>query len=187
MNLLEVTLAAFLASSVALGRAEPLVSKVDAARIAVAVRRVMANTAEWRFVVVEDRPTGRFVQFAAESGGLIADFPVGGSAVTQPGNRVRMVGCSERPIAQSKDEVPWREPTWVDEGRLVKALDAMHVPWRKIYCANETPEGRRVGHIASIQAKLSSPDAAPAFVERIFAQVYGAEHLGPVHLITDAD
>jgi hypothetical protein len=187
MNRLAAALTALLVSSPVRGRAEPLVTEADAGKITAAARRVMANTAEWRFLVVEDPPTGRFVQFAAEGERLIADFPVGGATTARRAPRVRMAGCSERPIARSKDEVPVREPTWADEGRLVKALDAMHVPWKKIFCRKETPEGRRAGHIASIQASLTSPDAAPAFVERIFAGVYGAEHLGPLHLITDAD
>jgi len=183
-RLATLSMAGLLACGVAC--ADPSLSPTDHDRIAREAAR-LKQAKGYAFFVVEHRPSGKFVQFAADDrGGLDFDYPLV-FASTPAKEPTRDGQCSTHPPTPVEGESVRRLRSTAEEERLKSTLTAAGLPWQALYCLHLTREGVRRGYGLSITGRISDPDAVVRLVERSFLEAYGLPSLDGLNVVTDQD
>jgi len=163
-----------------------VLSKADQARIEREADRLVRAGEDYAFFIVEDKASGKFVQFASDDGGVAFDFPVIYAKTTSK-EPVRDADCGTTPVVARAGEAVERLRPIEEEQRVKAVLTASRLRWLDLYCLHRTRAGKRAGYGMSITGRVAGPAAAAALVERMFVEAYGITSLAGLNFITDQD
>lgn len=166
--------------------AEPAFTREDTARILRgATRLVQARPDAWTFMIVTEMPSGKFVQFAADKGTIVFDFPVAAFSKAGAGEPVRDASCSLSAPAKRKDEIEERRLSVEEEARLKSFLGASGHKWAVKYCLSKSRSGARAGYNVYLFGSLPNQHAVAPFAQGVFKDVYQLPAIRSVEIETD--
>lgn len=165
--------------------AEPKLSAQDSARILREAERIAkADSREWVFLIVEEKASGRFIQFYADDGKIAADVVAISASLSGATGSARDAQCSSDEIQPAADEIEKRMIS-IEEERRILEVHGWRGQWRRMYCVSMSPDEHRVGYIMSLTGFVGEPAAVPAFVESFFRDVLRLESIDGIKIETD--